>query len=146
MRLSVYQNCLQKMLAEPQHGATVARPSRLQHFAVAPPQEEPHASAHAAPRRHRRCAFTRWARSASRCPVRSIRQPQSSRGGNRLKRVIRACDSLKLRWVIRPNRVAFLEVGRQLKMGQVLPIFGFREKLPIVFMRLYAACCLRSLF
>jgi hypothetical protein len=43
-----------------------------------------------------------------------------------------SCDCLRLRYPIRANGIAFSEAGRQLKIGQVLPVFCFREELPFV--------------
>jgi hypothetical protein len=103
MRLSVHQRiAFKKCCAEPQHAATVARPSWLQHL----------------PLHLRKKNLTRLLTQrpdgifdspyevgefslAVRCEKRGeeerIRQPQFSRGGNRLQRVFRVCDGLKLR-------------------------------------------------
>ena len=103
MRLSVHQRiAFKKCCAEPQHGVTVARPGRLQHL----------------PLHLRKKNLTRLLTQrpdgifdapyevgeislAMPCEKRGdeerTRQPQFSRGGNRLQRVIRVWDCLKLR-------------------------------------------------
>jgi len=57
----------------------------------------------------------------------------TSRGGNRLlPSLIRVCDRLRPLHLVRACGVALLEVRRQLKIGQVIPVFCFCEQLPFV--------------
>ena len=81
------------------------------------------------PRETRRLALTYGAASDAASSVYGGSRPYSRRGNPLPSRVIRVRRCAEIRWVTRAVRIAFLEVGTQLVIGQMFPVLRFRNEL-----------------